>query len=208
MEISVISICAASGDDIAVCVSVSNGEQTQKEKFVISAEAYTRMGILKGECDARTYEMLEWEAGVNSAFRRAMAILGFGACSKRMLVSKLLQKGFEKEYAVAAAERADGLGFIDDCENARREAEKCVSKLWGEVRIKASLAQKGYGSDAVESALCALEDDGVDFLENCRELIAKKYPVLPTERNEKQKLVASLMRYGYTLSQIRSALGN
>ena len=205
MEISVVSVCAASGDDIAVCVSVSNGDEAQRKKFVISADAYARMGITKGECDTETFDALEWEAGVNSAFKRAMAILGFCACSKRTLVSKLLQKGFGREYAAEAAERAARLGFIDDKGNAYREAQRCVAKLWGEARIRASLAQKGYGSDAIESAMCALEDDGVDFFENCRALIEKKYPVLPTDRAEKQKLVASLMRYGYTLSQIKSA---
>lgn len=206
MEISVVSICAASGDDIAVCVLVSNGAESQREKFVISVDAYAKMGISKGEIDTDTYEALEWEAGVSSAFKRAMAILGFGSCSKRALVSKLLKKGFEREYAVAAVERADELGFIHDEQNAHREAERCVAKLWGEARIRASLIQKGYSSDVVEQALCQLEDDGVDFEENCRELIRRKYPVLPKERAELQKLIAALMRYGYTLSQIKSAL--
>jgi len=102
MEISVVSVCAASGDDIAVCVSVTNGEMSQREKFVISVDAYARMGISKGTCDTETYEALEWESGVNAAFKRAMAILGFGACSKKTLVLKLLQKGFGREYAEAA----------------------------------------------------------------------------------------------------------
>ena len=206
MNISITSICASSGDDIAICVAVSNGEESQREKFVISADAYARMGLSKGEIDTATYEALEREAGVNAAFKRAMAILGYGGCSKRTLVSKLLQKGFDREYALEAAERASALGFIDDAQNACREAERCVAKLWGEARIRASLVQKGYSSSAVEQALCALEDEGVDFEENCRQLIDKKYPVIPKERAEKQKLVAALMRYGYNLSQIRAAL--
>ena len=206
MEISIISICAASGDDIAVCVLVSNGEASQREKFVISADAYTKMGLSKGDIDVDIYEALEREAGVNSAFKRAMAILGYGGCSKRALVTKLLQKGFAREYASEAVERAVALGYVDDAENARREAQRCVVKLWGESRIRASLIQKGYSSGAVEQALCALEDEGVDFLGNCRELISRKYPVIPKERAEKQKLIAALMRYGYTLSQIKSAL--
>lgn len=206
MNISIASICAASGDDIAICVLVSNTDKSQREKFVISADAYTRMGLSKGEIDTDTYEALEREAGVNAAFKRAVAILGYGGCSKRALVSKLLQKGFGREYALEAAERASALGFIDDTQNACREAERCVAKLWGEARIRACLIQKGYSSSAVEQALCALEDDGVDFEENCRQLIDKKYPVIPKERAEKQKLVAALVRYGYTLSQIKSAL--
>ena len=207
MEISVVSICAASGDDIAVCVLITNGEGSQRQKFVISIDAYVRMGIVKGECDVETYEALEWESGVNSAFRRAMSILGFCGCSKKTLVLKLVQKGFDRKYAVEAADRAEALGFIDDSENARREAQRCVAKLWGETRIRACLAQKGYGSDAIESAMCALEDEGVDFIENCKELVLRKCSVLPRDRAERQKLVASLMRYGYTLSQIKIALG-
>lgn len=206
MNISIISVCAASNGDLAIGIELSDGEISRKKRFVISIDAYTKMGIYKGECSRELYRELETEASIYSAFKRGMSIIGFCPCSQKALVSKLLAKGFVREHALEAAERIFAMGFVDDFENAKREAQKCADKLWGKTRIRACLLQKKYSSDITEKALLSLEDEGVDFDGNCKKLIAKRYPVLPKERAELQKLIASITRYGYTVSQIKAAL--
>ena len=59
---------------------------------------------------------------------------------------------------------------------------------------------------AVKEAILLLIDAEVDFDENCFELLQKKYAPLPKDKKERQKIVASMMRYGYTLSQIKYAM--
>ena len=193
------------GDDISVEITVQSGENVCKECFVISCSAYVELGIKKGECSTELYESVAAESKTYAAFRRGAYILGFGICSEKMLVSKLLQKGFEREAAINAVARLSEKGFLNNRQNAHREAEKCAAKLWGQTRIKAELLKKGYSSEDAESAIFSLEDAGLDFDESCETLIDKKYPALPKERVEMQKLIASVCRYGYSIGQIKAA---
>ena len=54
----------------------------------------------------------------------------------------------------------------------------------------------------------AFEDNGVDFDKNCDLLVKKKYSRIPTDKKELQKIIAALMRYGYSLSQIKRAINS
>lgn len=205
MRLEIVSLTAAGSDSITVGFELSEGSNLCRESFVISIEAYTRLGIRKGECDRETYDAVEREADVCAATRRGIYILGFGACSEQMLVSKLREKGFSRESATEAVDRITRQGYISEAENAKREAEICAEKLWGESRIKAKLLERRYSREAIDAALFALEDGGVDYVANCKALIGKRYRELPTERGEMQKLVAAICRYGYNISQIKTA---
>ena len=115
-------------------------------------------------------------------------------------------KGISADIAEEAVSEIEKKGYLDDAASAAREAERCVAKKWGARRISAALYQKGYDGEAVKQALYALEDSGVDFAENCAELIRTRYDELPDDPNEKRKLYASMMRYGYSSSEINSAM--
>ncbi len=205
MKIFVISVSAGGTDELIVTLEVSNGEHSCREKLVISTDVYTKMSLCRGECDIESYEYLKEEAQVHSAFKRAMFILGYGACSKKALVRKLVQKGFPAEYAAQAVERTVQNGYLDEKSSAARQAECMAAKLWGESRIRSALFQKGYEKEAIDNAMFALEDSDIDFEESCLELLRKRYDALPDDRKEIQKLISSLVRYGYTISQIKSA---
>ena len=94
MQIFITSVAASGNDDIAVSAEIREGEQIQREKFVISADIYATLGISKGECDRELYDLLEGEARICAAYKRALYILGYGSCSMRAMVSKLVAKGF------------------------------------------------------------------------------------------------------------------
>jgi len=205
MTLEITSIRSAPNDAVAIEITAGNGEHSCKETFVICARAYADMHICKGLCSKELYDTLERESKMHAAFIRWVYILGFGSCSEKMLLSKLVQKGIDKEIAKGALDRIRKRGYIDDTEGAVREAEKCVQKLWGVSRIKASLIQKGYSSEAADTAIFALEDAQVDFEENCAKLIERKYASLPTDRNDIQKMIAAMCRYGYSISQIKNA---
>lgn len=205
MSFSVVSIVAGGNDEISVGFEIVGEEGARREKHLISLDAYTELSIARGECDAALYETVVSEAQIYAAYKRGLYILGFGACSERMLCSKLIAKGFGGESAKRAVERISRRGFIDDSASAYRDAQRCAAKLWGESRIRAYLASRKYGSDVVDKALFALEDEGVDFDESCRSIIDKAYKELPNDREAMQRLIASVCRYGYTVSQIKSA---
>lgn len=206
MQIEICSLCAAGEDEIAVSIEMRAADRSEKRRLVIPSEIYIELGLAKGECSRELYDTLEREADIYTAYRRGLAILGYGAYSKRMLTSKLISKGIDRSIAGIAVEKIESRGYIAEDASARREAERCAAKLWGESRIRAHLNSKGYGKDAVDDAMFSLEDAGVDFEENCVKLVESKCKCIPSDRLAIQKLVASISRYGYSLSEVKSAI--
>lgn len=206
MQIEICSLSAAGEDEIAVSIEMRAADRSEKRRLVIPSETYIELGLSKGECSRELYDTLEREAEIYTAYRRGLAILGYGACSKRMLTSKLISKGIDRSIAGIAVEKIDSRGYIAEDASARREAERCAAKLWGESRIRAHLASKGYGKDAVDDAMFSLEDAGVDFEENCVKLVESKCKCIPTDKLAMQKLIASISRYGYSLGEVKNAI--
>ena len=206
MQIEICSLSAAGEDEIAVSIEMRAADRREKRRLVIPSEIYIELGLAKGECSRELYDTLEREAEIYTAYRRGLAILGYGACSKRMLTSKLISKGIDRSIAGIAVEKIESRGYIAEDASARREAERCAAKLWGESRIRAHLNSKGYGKDAVDDAMFSLEDAGVDFEENCVRLVESKCKCIPTDKLAMQKLIASISRYGYSLGEVKSAI--
>ena len=206
MQIEICSLSAAGEDEIAVSIEMRAADRSEKRRLVIPSEIYIELGLAKGECSRELYDALEREAEIYTAYRRGLAILGYGACSKRMLISKLISKGLDRSIAGIAVEKIESRGYIAEDASARREAERCAAKLWGESRIRAHLNSKGYGKDAVDDAMFSLEDAGVDFEENCVRLVESKCKCIPTDKLAMQKLIASISRYGYSLSEVKNAI--
>jgi SOS response regulatory protein OraA/RecX len=206
MQIEICSLCAAGEDEIAVSIEMRAADRSERRRFVIPSAAYIELGLAKGECTRELYDTLEREAEIYVAYRRGVSILGYGACSKKMLTSKLISKGIDRSIATIAVDRIEARGYIAEDASARREAERCAIKLWGESRIRAHLCSRGYSSDAVNDALFSLEDAGVDFEANCVKLVESKCKCIPTDRLAMQKLIASVTRYGYSLGEVKNAI--
>jgi len=121
----------------------------------------------------------------------------------KTLVDKLRHRGFSDEVAEYAASYMQKNGYLKENNDAEREAECCVEKLWGKKRIMMHLHQKGYDGEAFAAAMAYLET--VDFVELCVKLIRQKYRTLPKDEKERQKVIAGLVRHGYTFSEIKDA---
>lgn len=208
MEAFITSVCAGGIGEIIVCFELRDGEKRSSSRFLISDGAYIELSLSVGISSAFVYDAVEKEANVYAAYKRALYILGYGSSSRKALHRKLVTKGFEPEFADLALERLEANGLLCESEFAIREGERCLSKLWGTERIRSHLKEKGFSDDAVNSVFFAFEDMDVDFDKNCALLIEKKYSRIPTDKKELQKLIASVMRYGYSLSQIKRALGS
>ncbi len=211
MTVRITSLCALNaGEEICVSFELASddGEHTEAVKKIISSKQYLVLGLCKGECGCEVFDTVAEAAEDLRALKRGIALLGYGACSKNALVCKLRSKGFERECARRAVEEIAARGLLSGERDALREAQRCAQKLWGARRICAALAQKGYDKADIDSAMYALDDGGIDYIENCRELISKRFGELPKDKAERQKAVAALERYGYSLSEIRAATQN
>ena len=205
MEAYITSVSAGGLGEIIVTFDLRDGEKRSTSKFLISDGAYAELSLSVGISSAYVYDAVERESRIYAAYKRALYLLGYTSSSKRALQRKLILKGFEAEFSALAIERLEANGILCEADFALREGELCLQKLWGPERIRAHLKEKGYTDESVGSVFFAFEDNGIDFDENCALLVEKKYPHIPSDKKDLQKAIAALMRYGYSLSQIKRA---
>ena len=205
MTISVRSVSARNGGSEAVVkVRLSSGDNFEDKVFVLSMQSYAELRVGKGEISEENFDELQRAAEIYSALKRGMNILGYGSCSGRNLVLKLRSKGVSRDVAQEAAKLLCERGYINEREDACREAERCLKKHWGARRIEAQLHSKGYSCEAIDAAMDSLVE--VDFATLCAELISKRVGKIPEAEGDKRKLFSSLARYGYTPSEIKNAI--
>ena len=157
-----------------------------------------------GPVDPETVSVLQQEHQVCRGVFMGLRALSAGDLSIGMLVRRLLQHGIPRQAACEAAGELAARGYLNEKRAALREAEKGLSKLWGDRRILSELSAKGFGQEALEAAAerLAQEDGGA----RCAALIRKKRMTLPGESRAQQKLFAALARYGYASGEIKAAI--
>ena len=206
MKIEVISVSAVSeGAEMLISVFISDGDgRSEKRKFLIFTEQYLELGIRKGRIiDEETFDKLEELSKKCRAIRKGSDLLSYSASSKVRLAHRLRSKGIDKESAENAAEHLEKIGLINEEADVERQVTSCLKKLWGKKRIYRELCAKGYSGDIVGENISFVDEE--TLVQNCATLIKKKYRVIPDEPNEVKKIIASLVRFGYTFSEIKEA---
>lgn len=219
MQIRILSMTAQNGgaeillrvelsEDVFDVAGGTSGNSRRPERetreFVLLLDRYTELRPTKGVIDEETFLALECAAEFSEAVRIGLRMLAFGANTRKGLESKLIRKGVRREAAQEASLYLERRGYIDEESDAVREAEKNVAKLRGRNRIRAVLYEKGYGDEAVDAAERYL--DGVDFVALCKRLIAQRYEKGLLDPAGYKRVIAALMRNGYTMHEIRAAM--
>lgn len=206
MKIEVISVSAVSeGAEMIISVSISNEDnKTEKRKFLIFTEQYLELGIRKGQViDEETFDKIEELSKKCRAIRKGVDLLSYSASSKVRLAHRLRSKGIDKESAENAAEYLEKMGIINEEADVERQIASCLKKLWGKRRIYRELCAKGYDRTLVEAEISKI--DGEILVQNCVACFRKNHKILPEDPEVRKKIVASLVRYGYTFSEIKEA---
>ena len=185
-----------------VSVTLTEGKSCRHIRLLTQHYAELRPAL--GRITDVEAEILTEAGQLCGAIQKGMELLGYGAMSRRRLMQKLTARKFAPDIVVAAAVYLEDHGYLSAAQDAIRFAEQGVRKLWGPCRIKEDLFARGFPTEVVSEAMDALED--VDFSENCACAIQKKYGDIPEDNAEMKKMVAALMRLGYTSDQIREAL--
>jgi SOS response regulatory protein OraA/RecX len=191
---------------VLIRLTVGNGSGSEDVEFLILDELFDSISseVESGALSMDTIVLLDEYASVTAAFSSACSSLGFAQCSVRALFKKLLSKGFSKDVCEAAIDFVILRGYIDENSTAVRRAEIMLSKLWGRSRIFAKLREEGFSDCALEEVAVFLEE--VDFVDGCVRVIERKYAPIPTERREREKTYAALLRLGYSSSEIKAAI--
>lgn len=136
----------------------------------------------------------EYEKAVNTAFN----ILDYADNTEKKLREKLARKGHAPDAVDFAVSYAKKAGALDDLRFMRRLADQLATvKLYGRRRIANELFVKGFK----RSDIISLDLSEVDFGALCAQRIRKTAARYP----EKDKMYASLLRYGYTPGDIAAA---
>lgn len=195
---------SGSGNVVRLDFEIIEGTHLQRDSFDILSEQYITLRPEKGIVDTATYDTLLEASQVCRCYLKALNILSFGDNNMYSLKVKLIRRGFSPEVAEKTVAMVAQKGYVCEENVAAAEVKKCISKLWGRTRILAQLHAKGFDSDSIDKAMLLVEN--TDFAENCYLLADKKFGRVPEEPRERQKMAASLARYGYGPDEIKFAM--
>ena len=147
--------------------------------------------------------------GYDQAMRSALAKLGRRALSRRQLLDKLEQDGFDVELCRQVLDRLVELGLIDDEALGRfLISQLCRRQPAGPRLIESKLLQHGVDPQVVTRLVEAHSQPG-DTLEQASELLRRQWPTMAKldDGKRRRKLWALLARRGYDADTIEAAMG-
>ena len=210
MKISVYRIQATDGGaEAEISVEIANGVESQHIKGRISAAMLSALGLPasvkqpifleREKCDA-LFRCMKLYA----AIKKGIDLLGYAKNTAKTLQYKLKRKGFSEDIAKEAVEFLSEKGYIREDEDAYYFAQTLAErKRYGKSRIQKEMFAKGFSSETIRETLDILE---VDFTEICAaRLDAMGGASLFETPEDRKKITASLLRYGFSYAEIREA---
>ncbi len=149
-------------------------------------------------------EMMKEELLHEKAKQRAFRLLAIRARSEKELRSKLKEKGYDESIVGGVTARLRELRYLDDESFARSWARNlAVNRLWGNIRIEASLRDKGIPRELIERVIKEVREE-LSEQKALVELLRKKEGARTTKMDgkDKRRLVRSLMGKGFPLDLI------
>ena len=163
------------------------------------AENYIKDGT---EITDEEWNHLVEKINYRKAFNKCADFLSRRDHSVKELREKLLRT-VDEVSTDKAIERFEELGYLDDEKFARNYAEHLFkNKNYSNNHVKQELYKKGISRDIIAEII---EDSEVDSVENIITIINKKYYSKLNAENGKEKVVAALMRKGFSYGDIKSA---
>ena len=155
-----------------------------------------------GSCFSQQELTLLYEkSNTNKAVQKAYNLLSYRSHSRMELYTKLC-RNFDADCADAACDKMEEYGLINDEEFCKAKAEYLINvKRCSLCEVKAKLLTLGINKDIIE---CCIETyDSDTQTENLKYLIERKYA---SKLDQPQKVIAALMRKGFSYHDIKSAL--
>ncbi|MBR5783226.1 MAG: regulatory protein RecX [Clostridia bacterium] len=137
------------------------------------------------------------------ALQKAYDYLSYNALSRKKLGEKLIRADFSGDAVERALERLEQLGLVDD----KALGERLVSvmqhsKHWGYRRAREELYKRGIAGETADEVLS--EYDSMPALYWQLEHKYRKYDL--SDIAVRKKVMAGLVRLGFSFDEIRSAL--
>ena len=163
------------------------------------AENYIKDGT---EIDEEEWQELTDKINYRKAVNKCYDLLSRRDHSVKELKTKLLRT-VDEENAQKAIERMLELGYLADEKYAAALLNHLVNnKNLSAAFIRQEMYKRGISSEIITKLL---SDTEIDNVSRIRELILGKYKSKLTAENGREKVIAALMRKGFTYSDIRTA---
>ena len=160
-----------------------------------------RFDVGRDISDEDLKEMIEL-SNERRAQEKALWLISYRSHSKKELKDKI-RRTCDDTSAEKAVERMEELGLVNDEEYARQFARKLLlQKKMARRAAMLEMSRKGIDKETAEAAL---DEVDVDYRENIRYIIEKKYRDIGDEKI-KRRAVAALQRLGYGWDDIRAVL--
>ena len=174
-------------------------------EFAVSLDTQTllenRFDVGREVSDGALKDIIE-KSGERRAKEKALWLISYRDHTKKELQDKL-RRTCDAQSAEKAADRMEELGLVNDEQYAQRYARRLL--LEKRLTRRAALfemTRKGIDKQTAEEALGAVD---VDYRDNIRAVIEKKYRSIGDEKT-KRRAVAALQRLGYGWDDIRAVL--
>lgn len=176
--------------------------------LTVDEDFWLSSGFISGdEIDDGDLAAFKEAAGSRLAFNSAMFSLDLRDHSEREMRNKLSRK-FDENSVNEAVEKLVDLGLLND----RRYAENLTRELferkkYGKNRVRNELFRRGIASDIINDVIEDYENENdTDNVKTIVDIIRKKYYNKLVDEKSRQKVVAALVRLGFSFSDIRQAM--
>lgn len=157
------------------------------------------------EVDEDVLEEIKYTAQRRKARERGYYLIGYRDHSKKELYDKLL-KSAEPEICEELIEMFESQGLLDDEKYAGKLARYyIISKKWGRKKAYYEMLKRGIDKEYVNDALDEAEIE-VDYIPIITNIIEKKHYDKLGDYKGEQKIIASLLRQGFNISDIKISL--
>ena len=193
---------------ISVSILIGTADNYEVTEYLISRE-FWQWGRLQNGSDITEEDFLGMDrsAALSRAIARMKGILSYSGVSRRMLIQRLKGYDFSEEICTTAADYAVEHGMVREDVQVEHAVDTYLRrKYWGRRRIAAELSAKGYPREVIESALADIPEE--DFMHALHVILERKYGEIPADPQEKQKMILSLLRMGYSGNEIKDALAS
>ena len=138
-----------------------------------------------------------------SPTQRALGLLVRREHSQKELSRKLAARGVDPDAARVAIEKLRDAGWQDDMRFAETLIRSRAASGYGPLHIRAELATHGLGREAIAGAM---DDFDCDWGANARDLVERRFGVIPANDPLARNKVADLLiRRGFGSEHVRAA---
>ena len=174
-------------------------------EFVMNLDTQTllenRFDVGREIDDEELQEIIEL-SNERRAKEKALWLISYRDHSKKELRDKI-RRTCDDASAEKAVERMEELGLVNDENFARRYARKLIfEKKMSKRAALFELSRKGIDKETAEEILDEID---VDYREQIKDFLDKKYRDLSDEKT-KRRAVAALQRLGYGWDDIKAAM--